>query len=203
MRREDTCSAVTLLQQAEELEPTYAAYDYRRRVLDGRSGGQVVDIARLASALGARRSAQALLVDLLARELRTRSADYRPGDVARRVLAPLGINIDARVSEYRVLITELLPQLGSLPAETTIRHRIAIAVPALDVPELATDCALAILAGRNLADASRDLEVAVETAAHHLREVELSWLESRLSAAAWDRAPMCMTNVADKNFAKS
>jgi len=179
------CSHTSALLEAEKLEPGHAARVLRAEILERVPREALVDVARRAASAGAETSAQNLLVDGLVAELNPASP-YQPGDLTRRLLATVGLNIDARVVEYRTLVARMFPGLAALPDETTLRHQIARSVPAIDLHELAAPIASSVLAAGTIADGAVALAAAATAAAVSARERELSWLEDLLQGTDLD-----------------
>lgn len=161
---------------------SFEARKRRERLARGLGRDQVLAAADTARRLGDHTLAVGLVRDLLVADLKPYRRDaYAPGDVLRRVLAPLGVDVDARSNEYRGYLAELLPDAtdsldGDLPATALVRRDLR----PVELDCAATSAAEAVLAGIDYEEALASCLAELRKRAASARERELEWLLERI-----------------------
>jgi hypothetical protein len=145
----------------------------------GLDNAGIVSLAYTQVSEGQSEVALALLEDLLSAMAKKRFGGlgaYRPGDVARLALGPLGINIDARASEYRRVIEALLPGVPTEPADRPVLYLLDMGIEPVALEGPVAEAAAAILSGATFESALQECFASLEAAAAIARAAELDWL---------------------------
>ena len=152
----------------------------RRRIACGSSRADVLVAAANSAALGDAPLAVALIAHALRGEVIAAfrgCQPYVPGDVTRRVVGALGIDIDAAIREYRALIETLMPgTTRALSPHASLRTLARLELAAVDVGKAAEAFAEEVVRGEPYDHARDVLLTQLYVDAAGARQREFNWL---------------------------
>jgi hypothetical protein len=167
--------------RAERRAPTFQSWKTRRRLLNGRDNDQVIESARMAAALGDRELAVDLVAELLKRDIAADRRSYVPGDVMRKVLASLIIDIDTASREYVGLAERVMPAvITSVAPDAPLRTLARRDLHPLDHSAALREGACRVLDGEPYNTVRNQVVQAVASADAQARDRELDWLIPQL-----------------------